>query len=82
MTILNRRAYIASMAVVFFLGVWLRLRYLLTHHLWNDEISSMRVLDMGWSELVDWFSLVEPHPPLSPCGTQTRRRNDVWAVIP
>lgn len=53
---------ITSLLVI---GLVIRVRYLWTHHLWNDEISTMRVAKMPWSDMFDFLRTIEPHPPAS-----------------
>lgn len=47
------------------LALAIRARYLWTHHLWNDELSTMRVAKMPWSETFGYLTTIEPHPPAS-----------------
>jgi len=40
-------------------------RYLWTHHLWNDELSTMRLVNTPWAEAPRYLATIEPHPPAS-----------------
>ncbi len=47
------------------MGLMIRVRYLWTHHLWNDELFTMRVTELSWSETFEYLRTIEPHPPAS-----------------
>jgi len=46
-------------------AIAIRIRYLWTHHLWNDELSTMQAATIPWSEAVEYLKIVDPHPPAS-----------------